>query len=216
MTDSGGNSSTNSGQPTVGIRSTAAWAQALGVVVGVIVLAGAAIALVWLSVQILHFLTGVRSDVLVAVVTVLGGVISVLVARLFEASNERQARLREKKVPVYESFLEAIVGQMLAIGKMDGGPTAEATQQVADQLTKLTPPLIIWASDDVLREWSRYRRQDLLSGDALRAVIRLERVLKAIRRDLGHRNSGLKVGDVLGTYINDVDDVIKNRPDLVK
>jgi membrane protein implicated in regulation of membrane protease activity len=195
--------------PISGEPSASRFAKVVGTIVAVLILLAGAFALIWILVAILHLITGVPAEILVTIVTVLGGLLSVLVARYVEAANERHARLREKKVPIYESFLEAVVGQMMIIARATDAEKADATQRVVDQLTKLTPPLIIWASDDVLRTWSRYRRYDLLSGDPMRGVVRLELVLKAIRRDLGHRNSGLKVGDILGTYINDVDQTLK-------
>lgn len=192
------------------------WGRPLAAATGIVLLAAVAIGLIWLAAQGLHLLTGVSSEVLIAIVTVIGGLFSVLIARYVEASNDRQAKLREKKVPIHEAFLEAIVGRMMTIGNANEGQRERETNALVEELTKLTPSLIIWASDDVLREWSRYRRHDLQSGDPMRGIIRLESVLRAIRRDLGHRNWGLKPGDVLGTYINDVDDVLRKRPDLVK
>jgi len=35
-----------------------------------------------------------------------------------------------------------------------------------------------------------------------------EKVLFAIREDLGHDNSGLETGDLLRIYVNDIDDLL--------
>lgn len=40
-------------------------------------------------------------------------------------------------------------------------------------------------------------------------VLLYEKLVLAIRRDLGHRNGGLVQGEVLALFVNDVQDVIK-------
>lgn len=148
----------------------------------------------------------VAAAVVAASATVLVSVVSVTLTRLWERRNERERELRTKRVPVYERFITEWLGLMLGSA---GGALDE--QRAKEFFVNLTPDLLVWASDDVLVRWSRERRrwtQIQPGAGGMDMMFRFEELLLAIRRDLGHPNKGVARGDVLGLWVNDIDDYL--------
>ena len=89
---------------------------------------------------------------------------------------------------------------------------SEAEQKKAAEslFNELTPELINWASDEVLVAWSRFKR-NAISGSGVETVFDFEKVLLAIRHDYGHKGKNVSEGDLLGLFINDIDDHLALR-----
>jgi hypothetical protein len=79
----------------------------------------------------------------------------------------------------------------------------------------MLPEMIFWASDTDLVEWSRLRRVTITASPEQQQfnLLRFEKVLLAIRRDLGHKNKGITTGDLLGLWVNDIDAFLKAHPE---
>jgi len=75
----------------------------------------------------------------------------------------------------------------------------------------MTPDLILWASDEVLNLYIQFRqntsseRQDSSSS----SILLFGQMLLAMRKDLGHQNNKLNELYILGTFINDVENLSK-------
>ena len=66
----------------------------------------------------------------------------------------------------------------------------------------------VWGSDDVVKAFGDFKRQapNIQAGASPKEIIFLsEKLLFAIRRDLGHKNKNLKQGDLLSLFITDID-----------
>jgi hypothetical protein len=84
---------------------------------------------------------------------------------------------------------------------------------------------MIWGSDDVFKEFATFRRQSValaakrqqtlpqgeLSAESLQALLTFEKLLYAIRADVGHKNKGLVEGDLLSLFVNDIDKYLAAR-----
>ena len=65
-----------------------------------------------------------------------------------------------------------------------------------------------------MSEWSAWRKllQEHADGDSekfLPAMIQHEKLILAVRKDLGHKNAYIKRGDVLALFINDLHKYLK-------
>ena len=81
---------------------------------------------------------------------------------------------------------------------------------------RFTQKLILWGSADILSHWNAFRLVGAVLADAQpegspEIMFAFEQVLYAIRRDLGHSNKGLGPGDLLRSFINDVDVILAAR-----
>jgi len=75
-------------------------------------------------------------------------------------------------------------------------------------MVKFTQGLTIWGSNDVIQKYGEFRQMSTASPNAARMAAAVEDILFSIRLDLGHP-SGLRRGDLLRLFINDLDKIIR-------
>ncbi|MDD5593320.1 MAG: hypothetical protein PHG97_01085 [Candidatus Margulisbacteria bacterium] len=142
--------------------------------------------------------------IIAAVTTILVSLFSVLLAQHYERKNKIERELRDKKIPIYEGLIDFWFKFSNAVKLADGKlPLKEISTDYNDIISKL----IIWGSDDVVSKWSNFRRKLTEMGDnAVPAAIlfEFEDFLTTVRKDIGHKNLGMKKGDILGLWVNDI------------
>ncbi len=89
------------------------------------------------------------------------------------------------------------------------GSQATKDAHLKEYFPRMAPGFITWADDRVIVEWARFREalsnQTFEEGKvALPPLLAFERLLLAIRKDLGHANRGIQTGDVLAVWITDI------------
>ncbi|MFJ6380529.1 hypothetical protein ACIQI7_11075 [Kitasatospora sp. NPDC092039] len=139
-----------------------------------------------------------------AMATVIVAVATLVLGRYIEKRKTIEAEIRISKIPVYSR----LVSGLFTLLQAEAGPQQTAAAEAL--FRDLTPDLITWSSDEVLVEWSRFKRTvaNLSPEDAIFA---LEKVLMAIRQDYGHKGAKVGDGDLLGLFINDIDTHIAAR-----
>ena len=159
---------------------------ALGVVVGIVAvgIAGA-------------FIYGIVVDPAVAgPIAGATAVVGVGIAqRRWEKKQELERVRRERISPIYEELVEILQNQ-------------ESEERVTGFFKELTAKLLLYGPAPIIREWSRFKRQGP-SEDPIdpTMLLRYERFLLLIRKDFGHDDSELEAGDLLRTYVNDLDEM---------
>lgn len=116
---------------------------------------------------------------------------------------------REKKSPVYEEFLHFMFRFLLPASSKKTPTTAESRKF----LSEFSQKMMVWGGDDVLIAWGEFRTKSTKvneSGDSAELINEFENLVKRIRRDLGHKNRGMKPGDILRLFVNDLDDNLKS------
>jgi len=146
----------------------------------------------------------VAASIIAAVGTISVSVISVTVGKYYERKLSIEQELREKKIPMYNGFVEFLFKVLMSdkIGKR------MSEKDMMTYFMKFTQELIVWGSDEVVNLWSNYRRyfvNEEKVDTSYYTMFELEKLLLAIRKDTGHKNKGLNKGDLLGLFINDVD-----------
>lgn len=149
----------------------------------------------------------VAAAITAAVATVLVSVATVTASRVFERRQQVEREIRAQKIPIYEEFIgfwfRSLQGEK-------AGLKAPTNQETMEFMLNFTQNIMMWGSDDVLRKWSHWRRRyGVESGpttDSSQVLFEFEQLLLAIRRDTGHSNRDLKRGDLLGLFINDIND----------
>jgi hypothetical protein len=166
-------------------------AKLVGIVLGVaiIVLAG------WAVIE------GVRAEpsIVGSLATALAAVVAVVVQRDRENRREVQQAHREQLAPLYEDLFERFYN------------AADFSDEAQKEfIEKMQRKLVLYGSDHVLARWVTWLRS--MPGDDEerdendpRVLLDWERVLLAIRRDLGHKNEGIDTGDLLRVYVTDID-----------
>ncbi|MEU6109748.1 hypothetical protein ABZ853_15250 [Streptomyces albidoflavus] len=151
----------------------------------------------------------VSAAAVAAISTVVVAVATLVIGRYYERRAVVEAEIRASKIPVYSRLVESLLRIILR-----GGAAAEGTEQFADEIREITPQLIAWGSDDVVVEWSNFKRSITTAStesEREEAFFGLEKLLMAIRRDYGHKGRNVKEGDLLGLFINDAYEVLERR-----
>jgi hypothetical protein len=172
------------------------------VLLGVVVLAAGALAYgIWRGLEALD--PGVAAALIAATATVLISVVSLILQRRWEQRRAIEEAQREHKRVVYVEFIDFLF-------RSATDPPGEA--EIERFIKEFSPKLILWGGEAVLSEYGAFRATAIPETEeaAVNAEIlfAFERVLYAVRRDLGHPDKDLRRGDLLRLYINDVDDYL--------
>lgn len=189
-------------------RSTKWWQILLGLIIIVGLIIGASFVIRW----VIKVFSGLQNEVAAAIIAVTGtilvSVISIIVGKYFERKSLIEQELREKKIPMYVGFVEFWF-KLLMSEKTTGKKMPE--KEMLTYFSKFTKEIMVWGSDEVVSLWSNYRRLLVIpdGGDAtFNNIFEFEKLLLAIRKDTGHKNKNIKRGDLLGLFINDIDNYI--------
>lgn len=84
----------------------------------------------------------------------------------------------------------------------------------ASRRTRSTAPpvpqkLITWGSEDVVKEFTAQVGPSGVTEET--SILGFEKLLLAVRRDLGHTNKGLEEGDLLRPFLTGVDEAVRRK-----
>lgn len=151
----------------------------------------------------------VAAGMVAAVSTVLVSVISVLYSKHLEQKLNIRKEHREKKIPVYEELITFIFDVIYA---QKEGATPIPDDELIKTYSRITQKIIIWASDDVVRAFHKFRSASLEQQEnSMQLALSVEELFLAIRRDLGHKNKNIFTGQILGTFMNDMNRLFQSK-----
>lgn len=118
-------------------------------------------------------------------------------------SKERIVQdLRSKKTAVYEELIDLIFSVIMA-EKL--GKEALTQEELVAKFAKLTPKVVIWASEDVVTAWAAMRNEAQKQHDSpFDQFGPWNDFLRALRRDLGHSDRKLEQWALLRLFVNDL------------
>lgn len=128
-----------------------------------------------------------------------------IVSKQYERRQEIEQEHRRQKQLIYEQFMDYWFKSLERPGN-----EAAANAELERHFSEFTKKLIVWGSDNVLKQYLTFRQSSSAAkeGDTRRMFVAFENVILAMRRDLGHKNVGMKTGDLLSLVIRDVDKVL--------
>jgi hypothetical protein len=156
----------------------------------------------------------ILAPLLIASGTVISVTITVVVGQFLQRRAAHEEAQRSRKVEIYERFMERWFG-FLELGISEEkrtGAVTESAEAIA-YMAEFSRQVILWGSDTVVRDYSRFTgrtRGPVLPG-SVEPMLEFERVLFAMRRDLGHTNRGVKPPDLLRLFITDIDEALATQ-----
>ncbi len=134
-------------------------------------------------------------------VTIVVAIISSSLAKYLEHNNSTKADLRTQKIPVYREFIEFTLKTVLVNIKEGKDNESEAVSFFQN----FTPRLTLWASDDVLKSYLNFKNSSTthLQDGNNKILLEFEKIVYAMRKDLGYKNKKLLPGDILKMFIAD-------------
>lgn len=173
--------------------------------IGVIAAAG-----IWLAWGAVSFFLGLPPETqtpLAALVGVLSvPVITYFTSRSIERRRATDNAIRERKTELYDSMIAGFMRMMNLQRAEEGMSESELLAFFADA----TPRLLTYGSRRVIRSWTEFRTVSAKHPDDPYAVMwAMEDFIKAVRADLGHSTVSTQKGELIGTFVNDVQDALK-------
>lgn len=135
-------------------------------------------------------------------VSIIGVIISSIVAKIIDYRKSRRAYLAEKREKPYGEFVEMIY-KMREDSKKPGNYT---TQQMEEDICKFSKELTLWGSYSVVKKWVKFRENGNNPSEAKNNIFLLEEIMNEMRKDLGLKKA--KKGELLAFFVNDIKQVM--------
>jgi hypothetical protein len=125
-----------------------------------------------------------------------GVIVAAIVQRVWEKNQELERLRREQMAPIYEQLISTL--------KENPGEAV-----VAEFFKDLTTKLVLYGPASIIKEWNEFRLHGVSADDPTdpTSLLNYEKLLLLVRKDLGHDDSDLELGDLLRVYVNDFDEM---------
>lgn len=151
----------------------------------------------------------------VAIITGLLAFVSAIVGRFLENRYTIKNQIRKERQDVYINFLDWIINDLF-YGEIN------KNKNIVNDLRKQQKLMTIYASDNVLKAWSEFKftvmnsilnKKGLSKEEKTSFYIKneapyAEKLILAIRKELGYKNKNIKQYDILKLYINDINEYL--------
>jgi len=155
-------------------------------------------------------------SVVTASATVITAILTTLIAKNNDLRLQVRAEQRDSKVLIYEEltkFFFKIIFSSKVKNKEVDIENADQEGEIVEFLVNYTPKIIMWGSDEVLKEFYLFRSKSVSAGSdpnkTTEIILKFEELLFSIRKDLGHKNRNLRKGNILGLFINDYEQLFQ-------
>ena len=165
-------------------------------------------AIVWLGWEFLSVIQDADTNVKAGIFGSLGAFLIAIWTNYYSRQREVLARHFSDKRESYEELIDLLVSVMQSTKQ------ERPIQQdvLLEKMYKFKKSLMVWGSPEVIQEWIRF---EMDSGDESRTPLEMiqstERVLKAMRKDLGHNDRKLKSGYLIGLFITDREKILSSK-----
>jgi len=141
-------------------------------------------------------------------VSIIGVIISSIISKIIEYRQNIKRYLYSKKEEPYVEFIEMVYKIQEKTKAGDEYPEEEMLEDVFSFSKKLT----LWGSNKVIRKWLVFRSKSVEGKiNPTKTLFLLEDIVFEIRKDMGQSKRGLKQGDILRFFVNDVSEHLPNK-----
>lgn len=178
--------------------------------IGLVILLAVGALLVVIVRAVFTLLTSADPQVAAAVIvtsgTILVSVGSLILSNRSQARQQAQQAQHDRKAEAYEELLTYWFWVM-----RERRQASENKRKQTDAQYRATVPqkLITWGSEDVIKEFTAQVGPSGVTEET--SILGFEKLLLAVRKDLGHSNKGLEQGDLLRPFLKGVDEAVRNR-----
>lgn len=138
-------------------------------------------------------------------VSIIGVIISSVVAKIIDYRKSRQEYLAQKRELPYSEFVEMVYKLQQNIN----APETYTEKMMLEDLSKFSKQITLWGSADVVNKWVKFRATGTDSSAGIDRLILLEKIMNSMRKDLGLRR--VKKGNLLAFFVNDIKEALKAK-----
>jgi len=154
--------------------------------------------LLWGAVKFLLFLfhilptlnVNIAATIIAGSLTIITSVSVLIISKYLEANAQRRAAHRDKKVELYDSFMERLF--RVFVGSTAGDAIAAGIDPPF--LIEMHRKILLWSGPEVIKAYAEWHKELTTHGISPRARATLQMVdfFLALRKDLGHSNKSVK------------------------
>ncbi|WP_198781341.1 hypothetical protein [Shewanella putrefaciens] len=111
---------------------------------------------------------------------------------------------RQKKVEIYNGFIQ-LISSFMQGGNSENNKKPPNKQKVLDEAEKFTNGILLWGGPEVIAAYLNYRRE--AEHGTERMFRSIDRLLRALRSDIGLSNSGLDNYETIQVYLKDPNEI---------
>lgn len=149
----------------------------------------------WYSIPIIR---AADANVQASIVGIFGVFITGILTNVYTKRREINARHFSEKREAYGKIIDVVVDAM-SLAK--SGKSA-STKRLTNKMIANKKELMIWGGSEVIQLWNQFELESANnSTDPYNALVLMEQVLRALRRDLGHDDHSLEFGNLIGLLI---------------
>lgn len=137
------------------------------------------------------------------VVSIIGVIISSVVAKIVDYRKSRQEYLTQKREKPYGEFVEMIY----LVQKNTKNPGTYSDEQMLEDLSKFSKQITLWGSSRVINKWIEFRENGSDPKKTKYNLFLMEEIMNDMRKDLGLKK--VKKGNLLGFFVNDIKSELK-------
>ena len=159
----------------------------------------------------IDWLTGIASKmdavVIVALITgsvsIIGVIISSIVAKIIDYKKSRQEYLAKKREESYGQFVDMVY----RIQSSSKSGKIYTEEEMIEDISKFSKQITLWGSSKVVNKWVEFRENGSNPNLGTDNLFLLEEIMNEMRKDLGLKK--VKKGNLLAFYINDIKKYLK-------
>jgi hypothetical protein len=131
----------------------------------------------------------VQAAIFAGAATIIASTIVVVVSRYYESKREREAAHRDKKIELYDKFLSKLFEIFLG-----GNEKKQKPEELVPFLREVQRQLILWAGPETIKAYAEWHKEltTTPSQPHAKQMIKMIDFFLALRKDLGHSNSGIE------------------------
>ena len=137
-------------------------------------------------------------------VSLVGVVISSVVAKSLEYKKARREYLAHKREKAYGEFVN-MVYKIQQNGKKPG-PYSE--EEMRKDLYSFSQEITLWGSSNVVNKWVKFRENGLNPQAAYENLFVMEDIMNEMRKDMGLKK--VQKGNLLAFFVNDIKQTMKS------
>jgi len=136
-------------------------------------------------------------------VSLIGVVLSSVVAKRIDYKKSRQEYLAQKREHSYESF----VAMVYKLQKNTNGQSVYTEKEMIEDMRSFSEELTLWGSKKVANKWVEFRLNGANPESAKNNLFLLESIMNEMRHDMGVKR--VKKGNLLSFFVNDIKQSMK-------
>lgn len=136
-------------------------------------------------------------------VSIVGVLLSSIVAKRIEYKRGRQEYLAKKREEPYGQFVDMVYKIQQNAKKNNSYTEAK----MIEDLSRFSKQITLWGSSNVVNKWVKFRESSANPDAAKNNLLVLEDIMNEMRKDLGLKKT--KKGNLLAFFVNDIKSAMK-------